>query len=236
MSAKAPASLTFLGDPDDARRQRLAARASPADTAAPPSCDRDVFFYDPATRQNVPVCSAGADDVCDTAQDPGHAGDSSTRRGGYRVVWATRGKFANAAATDPGRARLPALRRPRADGEPEREPGRRLKLGRSVTLTTDGHARRSRGFKAEVPEGQAALVVARVAARRHAGLVHRLEDAQGQVALRRVDDLVDVDARREGHVLGPRLVLGRQEVRRRREAARCRTSPNTSKVIKITVK
>jgi hypothetical protein len=62
------------------------------------SGDPDVYFYDPATRQNVPVCSVGADiwnklKIQDTPA-------LSTADGGYRVVWADSRKFTNTAATD----------------------------------------------------------------------------------------------------------------------------------------
>lgn len=63
------------------------------------SGDYDIFFYDKATGQNVPVCDIGDNDWNKLKiQD---MPTISYAPGGSRVVWADSRKFTNSAATDP---------------------------------------------------------------------------------------------------------------------------------------
>lgn len=94
----APGITTILSSPMslDASGSRLAVTGGHGGNT---SGDPDLFFYDPATGQNVPVCNVGADiwnklKIQDTPA-------ISTATGGYRVVWADSRKFTNTAATDP---------------------------------------------------------------------------------------------------------------------------------------
>ncbi len=97
------------------------------------SGDPDVFFFDPSTGQNVPVCSAGDNDWNKLKiQDTPAIG---TAPGGYRVVWADSRHFTNSAATDPGALayELYVALVPRVGLSTTRTT---IKLGKSLTLTS----------------------------------------------------------------------------------------------------
>lgn len=113
------------------------------------SGDQDVFFYDKATGQNVPVCNVGNDDVdwLKVQTTP----TISSAPGGSRVVWADSRQHTNTAATDPGSlayelyvALVPTVS--------ESASKTTLKLGKTLTLDTKVTPNFT-GYKVELQRG-----------------------------------------------------------------------------------